>query len=112
MRDYVHVSDLASAHVLAMRRLFSGGANLIANLGVRQGFSVRRSSTRSPRSPTGPSGSARHRAARATPPVLVAACERARREFGWPARYTDLSDQAEHVAATFRRLQERAAQPV
>lgn len=41
IRDYVHVSDLAEAHVLALRWLLDGGENLVANLGSGQGYSVR-----------------------------------------------------------------------
>lgn len=41
IRDYVHVSDLARAHVLALRRLLDGGESLKANLGTGRGFSVR-----------------------------------------------------------------------
>lgn len=40
IRDYVHVSDLADAHVLALRRLLEDGGNLIANLGAGCGHSV------------------------------------------------------------------------
>jgi len=41
VRDYIHVSDLAEAHHLALQRLRNGGGNLIANCGYGQGFSVK-----------------------------------------------------------------------
>jgi UDP-glucose 4-epimerase len=41
VRDYIHVMDLADAHVRALHYLLSGGANAIFNLGSGQGFSVR-----------------------------------------------------------------------
>jgi UDP-arabinose 4-epimerase len=41
LRDYVHVSDLADAHVLALRRLLTGAESGVFNLGNGQGFSVR-----------------------------------------------------------------------
>jgi UDP-glucose 4-epimerase len=41
VRDYIHVSDLAEAHYLALQRLRSGGDSLIANCGYGQGYSVR-----------------------------------------------------------------------
>jgi UDP-arabinose 4-epimerase len=41
IRDYIHVSDLASAHVAALDYLLDGGAPAIANLGVGKGYSVR-----------------------------------------------------------------------
>ncbi|MGM0584970.1 MAG: UDP-glucose 4-epimerase GalE [Pseudomonadota bacterium] len=41
IRDYVHVMDLAEAHVLGIDRLLSGGGSLRLNLGTGSGFSVR-----------------------------------------------------------------------
>lgn len=41
IRDYVHVEDLIDAHVLGLRRLLDGGADLAVNLGIGHGFSVR-----------------------------------------------------------------------
>ena len=41
VRDYIHVSDLASAHVLALRRLFKKEENLLLNCGYGYGYSVR-----------------------------------------------------------------------
>jgi UDP-glucose 4-epimerase len=41
IRDYIHVSDLAVAHRLALARLRAGGDNLIANCGYGRGYSVR-----------------------------------------------------------------------
>jgi UDP-glucose 4-epimerase len=40
MRDYIHVSDLAAAHRLALGRLREGGASLVANCGYSHGYSV------------------------------------------------------------------------
>jgi UDP-glucose 4-epimerase len=40
IRDYIHVLDLAMAHVLGIRYLADGGASRILNLGIGQGFSV------------------------------------------------------------------------
>jgi UDP-glucose 4-epimerase len=41
VRDYIHVSDLANAHYLALKRLRNGGGSLIANCGYGKGYSVR-----------------------------------------------------------------------
>ncbi|MEE8189794.1 MAG: UDP-glucose 4-epimerase GalE [Kiloniellales bacterium] len=41
IRDYIHVTDLAEAHVLALRHLEGGGATAVLNLGNGEGFSVR-----------------------------------------------------------------------
>ncbi|MCA0032074.1 UDP-glucose 4-epimerase GalE [Mesorhizobium sp. B263B2A] len=40
MRDYIHVSDLAAAHRLALQRLRAGGESLVANCGYSHGYSV------------------------------------------------------------------------
>ena len=40
VRDYIHVADLAAAHVLALRRLLDGGASMTLNLGTGEGHSV------------------------------------------------------------------------
>ncbi|HEX2694760.1 MAG TPA: UDP-glucose 4-epimerase GalE [Acidobacteriota bacterium] len=40
VRDYVHVADLADAHVLALRHLLSGGSSEAVNLGTNRGYSV------------------------------------------------------------------------
>jgi len=41
IRDYIHVCDLASAHILALQRLLTGGESTVYNLGSENGFSVR-----------------------------------------------------------------------
>lgn len=41
VRDYIHVTDLANAHLLALDRLQNGGDSKIYNLGNGKGFSVR-----------------------------------------------------------------------
>lgn len=41
IRDYVHVSDLADAHVLALHHLLNGGASMTVNLGTGEGYSVK-----------------------------------------------------------------------
>jgi len=41
VRDYVHVNDLAAAHVAALRHLAGGGASFVANVGIGRGYSVK-----------------------------------------------------------------------
>jgi UDP-glucose-4-epimerase GalE len=92
IRDYIHVEDLADAHVLALEHLSSGGASGAWNLGTGVGHSVReviacaeRASGRRIPQVDGP-----RRAG--DPPRLVAMAEKVRRELGWTPRRTDLAD--------------------
>jgi len=87
LRDYIHVTDLADAHVRALRRLESGGASQCYNLGTERPTSVREivaavervtgrtvAKSIAPRRPGDPA-------------VLYASAQRAREELGWvPAR--------------------------
>jgi UDP-glucose 4-epimerase len=91
IRDYVHVSDLADAHLLALEKLESEG-RLIYNLGNGQGFSVREV-IESARRVTGRAIPAEvHPRRPGDPAVLVAGSEKAISELGWRPRYTQLDD--------------------
>ena len=87
IRDYIHVSDLAEAHVLALRYLLDGGATVILNLGSERGFSVREV-VEAARRVTGRSFSVRIGPRRPGDPArLVADATAARRLLAWrPAR--------------------------
>jgi UDP-glucose 4-epimerase len=95
VRDYIHVSDLADAHLLALAALVAdGGPNdpLIYNLGNGQGFSVR-DVLESARRVTGhPIPAEIHPRRPGDPAVLVASSAKAMRELGWKPRYTQLDD--------------------
>ena len=95
IRDYIHVSDLADAHLLAVKALETEAAaknRLIFNLGNGQGFSVREV-IESARRVTGHAIPAELHSRRAgDPAVLVASSDRALRELGWKPRYTQLDD--------------------
>jgi len=83
VRDYIHVCDLARAHLLALRRLLGGGESLVVNLGNGAGHSVRQV-IETARRVTGHTVPARLAPPRAgDPPVLVADCARAEAELGW-----------------------------
>ncbi|MEU3458655.1 UDP-glucose 4-epimerase GalE [Streptomyces sp. NPDC006733] len=91
VRDYIHVADLAQAHLLA---LTAGGAgeHLICNLGNGEGFSVRQV-VETVRQVTGhpvPEVTVPRRGG--DPAVLVASAERARRVLGWRPTRSDLAE--------------------
>lgn len=97
VRDYIHVDDLAEAHLLALDLLARGdpaplaaGGHLVCNLGNGQGFSVLEV-IEACRRVTGHPIPARVAPRRAGDPgVLVASSARARSELGWKPTHTDL----------------------
>jgi UDP-glucose 4-epimerase len=95
IRDYIHVSDLAEAHLLALSALDAQPGKqgpLIYNLGNGQGFSVREV-IESARRVTGHPIPAEHHPRRpGDPAVLVASSGKAIRELGWNPRYTKLDE--------------------
>lgn len=90
VRDYVHVSDLTQAHLLALRRLMTGGSSAVYNLGNSRGHSVREVIDVA-RSVTGhaiPAAPAGRRAG--DPAVLVADSGKIREELGWKPQFENL----------------------
>lgn len=90
VRDYIHVTDLAQAHILGLRYLNAGNPSDAFNLGNGRGFSVREvieaaeritgrriKATEAPRRP-------------GDPPTLVGSSTKARRVLGWAPRYDSL----------------------
>jgi len=105
IRDYIHVTDLAAAHVKALDCLLAGGASMKLNLGTGQGHSVRQvvdmvetvgqrpvPVRESPRRP-------------GDPPSLVAAPSQANRVLGWRPHYSALRQ----IVETAWRWHERKA---
>jgi UDP-glucose-4-epimerase GalE len=90
LRDYVHVTDLASAHVLSLERLRSGGPSTAYNLGNGQPISVREVVDAVERV-TGrrvPAGKAPRRAG--DPAVLFASSDKIKRELQWTPAFEDI----------------------
>ena len=83
IRDYIHVNDLASAHILALENLLAENTTKVFNLGNGTGFSVReviesvrRVTGKEPRVKEGPRREG-------DPDILVASSQKARDELGW-----------------------------
>ena len=91
IRDYIHVSDLADAHLLALEKLETE-SRLIYNLGNGQGFSVREVIESARRVTGHPIPVEVHPRRPGDPAVLVASSEKAIQELGWKPRYTQLDD--------------------
>jgi UDP-glucose 4-epimerase len=91
IRDYIHVSDLARAHLLALEALASeSSSRLIYNLGSGQGFSVREvvEVAREVTQHAVPVIESPRRAG--DPAVLIASSKKIRRDLGWQPRFPDL----------------------
>src|SRR5690606_22833068 len=102
VRDYVHVLDLADAHVLALQRLLAGEPSDVFNLGTGTGTTVREL-IETIRAVTGrpfPVAQAPRRDGDA--PVLVADNRKAREVLGWAPRY-GLEDIVRHAWAWHAR---------
>lgn len=90
IRDYIHVVDLAKAHLLALEYLFSGGKSVVLNCGYGKGYSVLEVS-QAVKKVTGvdfPIEFAPRR--EGDPPVLVAKAEKIKNTLGWKPEYDDL----------------------
>ena len=110
VRDYIHVDDLASAHVLAMRHLIGGGHTVAINLGTGIGNSVRQIIESVERC-TGRSMPHEYAPRRAgDPPVLVADNTLARRLLGWDIKYTELDQIMATAVAWQKQMAERRTQ--
>lgn len=91
VRDYIHVTDLARAHVRALQHLEAGGESRVYNLGIGRGYSVREV-VEVCRRVTGRDIPVREGPRRpGDPAVLVADPSRALREMGWQPRFTELA---------------------
>ena len=90
VRDYLHVEDLAAAHLDALAYLRGGGASTTLNVGYGHGYSVREVLSAVERI-AGTKLNVREEARRpGDPPSLVARAERVRNELGWRPRLDDL----------------------
>jgi UDP-glucose-4-epimerase GalE len=91
VRDYIHVHDLADAHILALQALDTDKAQTAYNLGNGTGYSVRQV-IETAAHVTGRAVATRVAPRRpGDPPYLIAAADKIRSTLGWQPRYTDLS---------------------
>ncbi len=89
VRDYIHVDDLATAHILALEKITSGSGQ-VYNVGIGRGYSVREV-IRTVEEVSGKKVPVKEAPRRAGDPAeLVANAAKIQRELGWAAKYTDL----------------------
>ncbi len=92
IRDYIHVCDLARAHVLALQHLLRGGTSRVYNLGSENGFSVRQMMDCA-KQVTGVDFSVVEEARRAgDPAVLIASSGKIREELGWQPQHSSVQE--------------------
>ena len=104
VRDYLHVVDLAAAHLNALGYLREGGRSVTLNVGYGHGYSVREV-LRMVESIAGRPLVIREEARRAgDPPYLVARADRIRAELGWHPHYDDLAAIVSSSLAFERKL--------
>jgi len=113
IRDYIHVSDLASAHVSALNYLRKGGESTLVNCGYGKGFSVREVIEATQRI-HGQSFKVVEQPRRAgDPPELIAAVEKIHQILDWTPEYDDLDvivkTSLDWEETLSRRLAENAA---
>jgi UDP-glucose 4-epimerase len=107
VRDYIHVEDLADAHLKALEYLRRGGPSVTLNCGYGHGYSVREvldAVARVNGSPLVVEESPRRAG---DPPTLIARADRVRAELGWTPRYDDLEAIVTHSLAWERKLAAR-----
>jgi UDP-glucose 4-epimerase len=92
IRDYIHVTDLAEAHVAAIEKLLAGGASDVFNVGTGAGHSVlevmravEQATGRKVPHQIGPRREG-------DPPVLVANSDKLKRTLGWKPNFTEIKD--------------------
>jgi UDP-glucose 4-epimerase len=106
MRDYLHVEDLAAAHLNALNYLRNDGKSVTLNVGYGHGYSVREV-LRMVETVGGKPLVIREEARRAGDPAyLVARADRIRAQLGWQPRYDDLNAIVSHSLAWERKLQQ------
>ena len=92
LRDYIHVKDLASAHVLAMDHLRNGGGCRTYNLGTENGLSVREIID-AVKTVTGRNFTVKEEARRAGDPAkLIASSEKIKKELHWEPRHSQIEE--------------------
>ncbi|MCP8939745.1 UDP-glucose 4-epimerase GalE [Alsobacter sp. SYSU M60028] len=108
LRDYIHVSDLARAHLLALDHLREGGENLLLNCAYGKGYSVL-DVVETVKRVSGKDFQVRRGPRRAgDPAAIVATGEKIRRTLGWRPAHENLEEIVRHALAWESRLGEPA----
>lgn len=104
VRDYIHVEDLASAHVKALEYLTAGGESQTLNCGYGHGYSVREVVQMVDRLHGQPIKTVEGPRRAGDPPALVARAQRVRETLGWVPQFDDLAAIVKSQLAWEKRL--------
>lgn len=92
VRDYVHVTDLANAHLLGLKYLLNNGESKFYNLGSGSGYSNKQV-LEAVKKVTGKDFEVKYGPRReGDPPILLASSELIKRELGWNPKYTEIEE--------------------
>jgi UDP-glucose 4-epimerase len=104
VRDYIHVDDLARAHLDALKYLRGGGASTVLNCGYGHGYSVREVLDAVGRAHGAPVPFVEEARRAGDPPSLIAVSDKIRTTLGWTPRHDDLDFIAQTALAWERKL--------
>ena len=107
VRDYIHVDDLADAHLKAIDYLRTGGESQILNCGYGHGYSVREVLDTVQKVNGAPLNIIEQERRAGDPPALIAGAKKVREVLGWEPRYDDLEEIARSSLNWERKLAER-----
>lgn len=97
IRDYIHVHDIAEAHILALQKLQSGASSAVYNLGNGKGFSVQDVLTAIDKVTGKRLRIIEGKRREGDAPQLVADSKKARKELGWQCRFPSLDTMIQHA---------------
>jgi len=104
VRDYIHVVDLAQAHIDALKYLQAGGKSEILNAGYGKGFSVREVIAMVDQVSGKPMAVEEVARRAGDPPILIAKCDKIKQVLGWQPQYDDLKTIVESSYAWEQKL--------
>jgi UDP-glucose 4-epimerase len=107
LRDYIHVDDLASAHLDALTYLRGGGESTTLNCGYGHGYSVREVLNAVEQANGAPLTIVDEPRRAGDPPALVAVAERVREVLGWSPKYDDLDTIVQTALAWEKKIAAR-----
>jgi UDP-glucose 4-epimerase len=92
IRDYIHVSDLTQAHLLALEALLSGGKSAVYNLGNNRGYSVREVIELARKLTGKPIPAIEADRRPGDPAILIASSDKIKKKLSWKPKFEDLEN--------------------